>query len=175
MHSRARLRSLLLAVTPLALLTSMTAAPAAPAMADSVRCHAAATGNWAPNCTQRQGDRNRLVVAIQVMVNGDELCAGIQRINGRYNSSTRRWVRCYQRQYHLHVNGVVNRQTWRALQNGLFYYNTRRGWRYYLSSGVGDVDFRESVGTGAWYYGRPRASSEWVRMNSKAPKIPPGI
>lgn len=175
MGNRLRLRALLLAA-PLAIMAPMITIPAAQAAAvPATACHKAATGSWASLCTQRKGARNRLVVAIQIIIDSQEVCSGdLSRITGTFGSGTRKGVRCYQRFFHLPVTGVVNKQTWRHM-GYLYYYNKRNGWKYYNSDGMGVVDFRESIKTKAWYYGGPKASSEWVRMNSDPPKVPKSL
>jgi hypothetical protein len=151
--------------------TALTPAAAASTAAAAAKCHTAATGSWAPNCTLKEGDRSRLVQAVQLVVDGQEVCTtDIAIPNGSFNRGTKKGVECYQRFFHLKVTGTVNRQTWSAMQR-LDYIETHKGWKYYWPNGIGGlaVDFRQSVKTHIWEYGGPRVTSKWYRMDSAAP------
>jgi hypothetical protein len=162
-------------ITPVLAIPMASAAVASPIPASSTPaagCHTAATGSWAPNCTLREGDRSRLVQAVQLVIDGQEACTtDIAIPNGSFNKGTKKGVECFQRLFSLKVTGTVNRQTWRAMQQGLVYIETHKGWRYYWPNGIGgtSVEFRESVRTHVWDYGGPQVSSNWYRMDSAAP------
>jgi Putative peptidoglycan binding domain len=176
MNLTVRLRcAALLAALPLVVLGTVFATPVGPAAGATAapaaaKCHKTAVGSWAPNCTLKKGDRSRLVQATQLFIGSQEVCVkDFPNQNGTFSSDTKKGVECYQRFNGLKVTGTVDEQTWRSMYNGLGYYNTKKGWRYYYSTGVGDVDFRESVKTKTWEYGGIYAKNHWLVMNSAAP------
>ncbi len=157
-----------ISMTPAAAASTAAASTAAKA----AKCHTAATGSWAPNCTLKEGDRSRLVQAVQLVVDGQEVCTtDIAIPNGSFNRGTKKGVECYQRLLHLKVTGTVNRQTWASMEKSLVFIETHKGWRYYWPNGIGGlaVEFRESVKTHIWDYGGPEITSKWYRMDSAAP------
>lgn len=168
MRFRATARSRLLLAAALVFLAPMAAVFVSPVAASAASCNTAATGEWSNNCTVSEGADSRYVVAIQMMVDSQEICPSLN-IDGDFGPATLAGVECFQREYGLSVDGIVGPQTWQAMRNSLGYYNTSGGYNYYYSSGEGNVDFRRTNSNDAWYYGGPTASSTWTRMNEDAP------
>jgi peptidoglycan hydrolase-like protein with peptidoglycan-binding domain len=115
-----------------------------------------------------EGAFSHYVVAIQMFVDSQEICPSLN-LDGSFGPLTFKGVECFQKEYSLHIDGIVGPQTWTAMRNALYHYNTVAGWSYFYSNGVGAVDFRRNDTTGVWYYGGPNTSSKWTRMDTNAP------
>lgn len=168
MSFKARLRSRALLVTPLIFLAPIAAVTLTSGAASAAGCNTAATYSWTNNCTVSEGAISHYVVAIQMIVDSQEICASLN-IDGDFGPATLNGVKCFQREYNITADGIVGPQTWTTMRNSLYFYNTAGGWNYYYSNGVGLVDFRRNNTNGDWYYGGPNATSKWTRMNTSAP------
>jgi hypothetical protein len=151
--------------------------PVSPARASqaAATCNTTATGSWAGNCWVREGDASHMVEAVQMVVQGQEICVpdGVNA-DGIFGPKTLAGVECFQRFEGIGVDGVVGPQTWAALQSALFKCSASGGFQFWSpiypcpgTSGHQDP-IREFISTGVWWILSP-ISNSWRRINTGAP------
>jgi hypothetical protein len=143
----------------------------APEVASANSCNTVAVGDWSNNCTASEGDASHMVEVVQMMVQGQELCAGnITRVDGIFGPMTYNGVVCYQKFFGLAQDGTVGPKTWGSMEHSLAKCHASGGWQYWstLSGGCAAPNIEDWINTGHWYLLSP-ISRQWRRMDTGAP------